>query len=309
MISVIIPTYNSAKTLPKCLESVFRQSKYCKLDVIVVDDCSTDDTQTVTACFPGVRYIRNSVNSGAHRSRLNGLKIACGHRTMFVDSDDWLQPDAFRTLTQSDADIVCADFRYRLTCLNLPYRFDKFSLNGKVDKAGITDTYTQSAFGRHDLIPVSVCAKLFNTAMLQAIDFPEYDCFWGEDRVFMLFAMQEARSMYCINKSVYNYRWGGNSRNVSNDMLRQFIYWHNAMEKYSDMLDCRKFMPIADEELHKITGYYIRNRIMQQADKSDILNMLQDYLGISQLDATTLYDKEYENLKHHRLRYFLRKWL
>lgn len=91
-ISVVIPVYNRADTIIRAVNSALMQT-YPVYEVIVVDDCSTDDTavlvEAVNDCR--VRVIRNSINSGACKSRNIGIEASSGNFIALLDSDDeWL---------------------------------------------------------------------------------------------------------------------------------------------------------------------------------------------------------------------------
>lgn len=96
-ISVIIPTFNRAKMACDCVASVLAQQGVA-LEVIVVDDCSPDDTGIVIAeCFGGdhrVKYLRNDKNSFQAVSRNAGARVASGRYLLFVDDDNILEPNA-----------------------------------------------------------------------------------------------------------------------------------------------------------------------------------------------------------------------
>ncbi|MFE9657834.1 glycosyltransferase family 2 protein [Micromonospora sp. NPDC006431] len=96
LVSVIVPNYNYARTLRLCLEGLGRQT-HRPLEVIVVDDGSTDDSVAVAHSFPGVRLLRTPVNSGPSVARNLGAEAAAGEVLMFVDSDVALAPDAVAT--------------------------------------------------------------------------------------------------------------------------------------------------------------------------------------------------------------------
>ena len=91
-ISVIIPTYNRAKTNRDCIDSVINQMLMPK-EIIVVDDCSINDTLQVVKHYnhPLVKIIQLQKNSGAQKARNEGIKAATGEWIAFLDSDDlWL---------------------------------------------------------------------------------------------------------------------------------------------------------------------------------------------------------------------------
>lgn len=83
----MIPTYNRAYTLSRALASVFSQT-YGLHEVLVVDDCSTDNTEAVVRRFPEATYIRVPENSGAGAARNLGVDRAKGDWIAFLDSDD-----------------------------------------------------------------------------------------------------------------------------------------------------------------------------------------------------------------------------
>ncbi|SCL33631.1 Glycosyl transferase family 2 [Micromonospora nigra] len=92
LVSVIVPNYNYAQPLRHCLAALAAQT-HGPLEVIVVDDGSTDDSVAVADSF-GVRVLRTPVNSGPSVARNIGAEAARGEILMFVDSDVALAPDA-----------------------------------------------------------------------------------------------------------------------------------------------------------------------------------------------------------------------
>lgn len=91
LVSVIIPTYNRAPLLKTAISSALNQEQAGDLfdvEVIVVDDCSTENMRPIVAAFPGVRYIRLPVNRGASGARNAGIKEARGKYVALLDDDD-----------------------------------------------------------------------------------------------------------------------------------------------------------------------------------------------------------------------------
>lgn len=92
LVSIISPSYNCEKFIGKTIESVLAQT-YQNWELIIVDDCSTDNTDTVVADYHDnrIRYLKNNKNSGAAVSRNKALREAKGRWIAFLDSDDlWL---------------------------------------------------------------------------------------------------------------------------------------------------------------------------------------------------------------------------
>ncbi|WP_370649445.1 glycosyltransferase family 2 protein [uncultured Limosilactobacillus sp.] len=115
-ISVIVPVYNDEKYLKQCVESVLTQS-YSNLEVILVDDGSTDNTPAICEDFreqdDRVRVIHKQ-NEGVGASRNTGIAMATGDYILFIDHDDWLFQDhiqkLYDLLKKNQADIAVANF-------------------------------------------------------------------------------------------------------------------------------------------------------------------------------------------------------
>lgn len=93
LVSIIMPSYNTAKYIASSIESVIAQT-YTDWELIIVDDCSSDSTDSVVAPYledKRIRYLKNETNSGAAISRNYALREAKGRWIAFLDSDDlWL---------------------------------------------------------------------------------------------------------------------------------------------------------------------------------------------------------------------------
>lgn len=96
-VSVIVTNYNHGGYLAHTLESVINQS-LANLEIIVVDDCSSDDSQAIIHQYayadPRVKPVFNEANLGTFRARKRGVLAAAGQHVMFVDADDYLLPNA-----------------------------------------------------------------------------------------------------------------------------------------------------------------------------------------------------------------------
>ena len=119
LISIIIPVYNTEKYLVRCLNSVLIQS-YKNIEVILIDDGSTDNSYKICLGFSKldkrIKVIKQQ-NSGASVARNKGINIAKGKYIGFVDSDDIIDKDMFKTLYDNlikyDADLsICEVVRF-----------------------------------------------------------------------------------------------------------------------------------------------------------------------------------------------------
>lgn len=117
-ISFVIPAFNSATTLPKCLDSILRQV-FDDFEVIIVNDGSTDGTQKVIDDYAQLDsriFSFFHANAGQGAARSFGLKQAKGDYIWFVDSDDWLLPSVMprisKLLGQQRPDVFLANFEF-----------------------------------------------------------------------------------------------------------------------------------------------------------------------------------------------------
>ena len=115
-ISVIIPVYNTAPYLKRCLDSVLG-STYRNLEVICVNDGSTDESLGILEHYQELEdrvVVINQSNSGVSAARNKGLARATGEFLSFVDSDDWVHPQMFELLRDAmDEDIIMAACAYK----------------------------------------------------------------------------------------------------------------------------------------------------------------------------------------------------
>ena len=108
-ISVIIPVYNTAPYLKRCLDSVLG-STYRNLEVICVNDGSTDESLSILEHYQELDdriVVITQNNRGLSAARNTGMAQATGAFLSFVDSDDWVHPQMFELLRNAMADDVC----------------------------------------------------------------------------------------------------------------------------------------------------------------------------------------------------------
>lgn len=111
-VSIVIPVYNASKYLKQCLDSVLTQNTALSYEIICVDDGSTDKSSLILQEYKN-KYSSIKVlfqnNAGAGRARNLGIEMARGRYILFLDSDDWLLPNAFSVLEANlyEEDLLC----------------------------------------------------------------------------------------------------------------------------------------------------------------------------------------------------------
>ena len=112
-ISIIVPLYNTEKYISRCLESIMSQT-YENIEIIVVNDCSTDKSEDIVKSYAKkdnrIKLVKHSKNKGLFHARITGVENATGDYIGFVDSDDFVSCDYFRTMMENaqenESDIV-----------------------------------------------------------------------------------------------------------------------------------------------------------------------------------------------------------
>lgn len=111
--SVIVPVYKVESVLPRCIESILNQT-VTDFELILIDDGSPDRSGTIcdeyAAKDPRIRVIHQK-NGGVSRARNAGLDAARGEYIVFVDSDDWVDPDFLEKFNSVSADLIIAGYR------------------------------------------------------------------------------------------------------------------------------------------------------------------------------------------------------
>lgn len=107
-ISVIVPIYNTAEYLPRCVESLLAQD-HKDMEILLIDDCSTDESEKLGRAYADqydqIRFLKQAKNQGQSAARNRGIAEASGEWVAFVDSDDWVAPNYLSSLfeaTQKD---------------------------------------------------------------------------------------------------------------------------------------------------------------------------------------------------------------
>lgn len=138
LVSVIIPTYNREKTIKRSIDSVLAQD-YTHIEVIIVDDCSDDDTKNIVKGIKDerVRYIKLDNNSGACVARNVGIENARGEYLAFHDSDDvWIEAKLskqLRALLMHGADICsCQIDKHHLNDTKPAFIFPNINASGYI---------------------------------------------------------------------------------------------------------------------------------------------------------------------------------
>lgn len=267
VVSIIIPFYNQRKRyLDECLRSVCAQS-YESIEVIVVNDGSTDDSPTIANAWSRKDnrvHVEDKVNEGVTMARRYGLTKATGEYVAFVDSDDLLPRQAIEILVHSaedsGADLVIGSMTKKLGFIKQSH-VDKnlsFPFYQLVSQPELFEQY-YIGFFLNSVFSVSMCARIYrksliDKAMHEAELFDREVGNMGEDQFFNLKLFPYLNSMYRTDETVYIYRFGGGTFGFNKNfpqvfkssdkrlkLLDQYHYEKGYRSLYAEYVACLYF--------------------------------------------------------------------
>ncbi len=203
LISIIIPVYNTKKYLERCIESV-RNQTYKNLEIILVDDGSTDGTGDLCDEYKKLDsriVVLHKENGGQGTARNLGINVANGEYIAFVDSDDWIEADMYEELHNNlkkyDADISCCN-------------------NGleKTGDTGVIKCFNQEEIMREHLnnnkgTGHSPCDKLYKSSVFDGVRFLETRAYEDCGTIFKL--LFNAKKVVYEDTTLYHYEYHDNS--------------------------------------------------------------------------------------------------
>lgn len=207
LVSIIIPLYNTGEPFRGCIESVMHQT-YPNLEIIVVDDCSTDELtlqilNEYQAKDQRIKVIRNEQNSGVALSRNAGVAQVQGTYFSFLDSDDQLVPNFVETmvqaLEQNNTDFVMCYFHNY--ALDPSIKFEVVdSYNCKLPAASYYDMHQVISEGKLFDLSFVACAKLYRSKLYKDLNLAfDQNIRIGEDTEWALRCLTKFKNFTFIN--------------------------------------------------------------------------------------------------------------
>lgn len=251
LISVIIPVYNVERYLAQCLDSVINQT-YSNLEIICVNDGSEDSSLTILQQYASndarVRILEKK-NAGVSGARNDGLACAQGSHIMFVDADDWIEPEtcekAIHGMVAYDADIVMWSYvsetenrSSQKVIFPQTTVFEEEEVKTKLHRRFIGAIGEELA---HPELVDSLCpawGKLYKRSLIEKsgakfIDLAEIGSY--EDGFFNLEVFGEAHKAVYLAEYLYHYRRNTSASVTSGYNPNLFNQWqrlYDRMESY-----------------------------------------------------------------------------
>lgn len=308
LVSIIVPTYFSEQYLEKCLNCIVNQT-YPDIEVIICDGASTDGTVEIIEQFEKkysfVRCVHKE-NEGVSASRNRGMRDAVGEYLQFVDSDDFLLPDATETMVQaletSGADMCIAGFRILKTG------------EERCPKPGIYEGAEEFAkhlpeyyFYKNNCLNTP-WNKMYRRENLSA-HFPE-DLSMGEDLMFNLQVLRQTEAIVVIPHLVYEYnnindqslayRYRENGFEIETMLHEQMIKFAQDYGGSTEILYANYLFGLKTKMtalIHKsgLPGSECRRKIREWTENGSVRELVEQYHPAGKKDRLLL-----SFLKHHR---------
>lgn len=320
-VSIIVPLYNTEKYIKRCLESIQNQT-YQNLEVIVVNDGSTDDSESlakeIAVSDDRITVVNHSHNKGLYHARITGVEASTGDFIAFVDSDDYISCDYIRTLVykaeETSSDVVVGKtvhedekgYRY----VHNLYHFYDF---GIMNDNEILEKYWDQegrCFIWHTIWNKLYAREIWDKA-LPILKKQEKHLIMTEDFVFSSVLLNFAHRLTSVEYGAYFYFQHGDAststkgglkkfeKNIG-DLKTAFDFVYSVITNESYRVDAvAKFKKWSDLYLY-FWRENVENSALSDADKKAALELLQDSLkdnGTKITDPSYFYSvsTEYDN--------------
>ena len=204
LISVIVPVYKVEPYIRRCVESIIGQT-YRQLEILLVDDGSPDNCGAI--CDEYARSdsritVIHAENIGVYSARKKALDVATGDYLMFVDSDDWVEPDFCKTALR-----LALENNVQMVAFMYNYVFEGIADNRPIHSPE-TGYMEASEAVRHLILRDShignfLWNKLYKRSLFDDVSFPEGRVLLDQAVVYLM--MLRAGRMYVSNAVLYNY--------------------------------------------------------------------------------------------------------
>ena len=245
-VSVVMPVHNGAAFIAKALESVLIQN--VPLEIIIVDDGSTDDLMMVLESFlvrPEIHLIRNERNIGAAESRNRGVRAARGEYIAFLDCDDWWEPQKLirqLELMKKTGSVLCATGRRLIT--------PSGEATDRIIGVKETLTYRDLLFQN----PINCSSVVVKRNVAAAFPMSHDDC--HEDYIMWLRILKHYQAACAINEPLLNYRLSNTGKSGSKIQSARMTF---RVYRYMGFGILKSLVCFVGYAINGVRKYYIHN--------------------------------------------------
>lgn len=249
LVSIIMPSYNTEVFIANTIKTVLAQT-YTNWELIIVDDCSTDNTDEVVGQFDDarIRYYKNRENFGAAVSRNRALKLAKGKWIAFLDSDDLWNP---RKLELQIDFMESNGYYFSYT------NYDEIDMDGKKTGVRVTGPKKITKTGMFNYCWPGCLTVMYDAEQIGLIQIA--DIKKNNDYAMWLKVCKQA-DCYLLNKCLSRYR-KGRVGSVSTHSIKTMIGWHYKLYRDAEQLGVLE--SIFNTGRNLIFGFYKKKRYVK----------------------------------------------
>jgi len=326
--SIVLPVYNVETYLARCIESIVHQS-FTNYEMILVDDGSGDGSGAICDAYAKQDeriQVIHKANGGLSSARNAGMKKARGRYIFFVDSDDWIEPEALACLYGKIENNPCDVLKFNF--YNQPSGEETISSisTGIYEKDEITNCVMHEAIKETGRINFSAWSHVYRTELLkrEKIEFVSEREIGSEDYLFNFQVYLCANRMQVIAECLYDYdcREGSLSRRYRPALFEQYYQLQVRMEAYADKKGVKEFFAEDLKYSYIWKNFYVvmRNELVRYSDRGyrncvrridEILRheklreMLKDY----SFGQESLIRKFQIVMMRHRMKWTISAWM
>ena len=289
-ISIIIPIYKVERYLERCINSVLLQS-FSNIEIILVDDGSPDNCGKICDDFasrdPRIVVIHKQ-NGGLSSARNAGIDIAKGDYLMFIDSDDYVEPDfcekAYRCVT--DNNVLCASFGY---FEHWSDRTDEFHTSEA--KLISANDAIKKLITRDDVIFNFAWNKIYHKSLFKNIRYPEGRYYEDQGTTYKLF--DAAKNIYIAPTMLYHYnrRQETITQALGIEQTRDPKILNDIFDLWCERLAFveRKYPDLKNSVLNQIVGVIVRSfNVLTWKNDRVLITKFEQFLNINKQEITSL---------------------
>lgn len=246
LVSIITPSYNTANFIGKTIESVLEQT-YQNWEMIIVDDCSQDNTDEVVQQYlvdERIRYIKNKVNSGAALSRNRALKEARGRWIAFLDSDDlW----SSNKLEKQVAFMAKNGYHFSYT------NYEEIDSDGQPTGVNVTGPKSISKTGMFNYCWPGCLTVMYDADYIGLVQIKDIK---KKNDYAMWLKISQKAECWLLDETLAKYRKRMGS--ISRHSIRTMIGWHYKLYHESEKMN--SVMSLFNTSRNLVFGFYKKKR-------------------------------------------------
>lgn len=293
-ISVIVPVYNTGKYVKRCLDSLINQTIRDEIEIIVVNDGSTDNSEEIIKQYKQVKYYAKE-NEGLAKTRNYGIEKASSEYVMFVDSDDYIDEsliEKVKPYIDRNVDII-------------KFKLQKVDENGKIvekiDGPVFEETTGEQAFDKlfgKDILIESACIYVIKKDLFTKYNF-QFKQTYHEDFGLIPLIILTAKSMVSIKHYLYIYVQEPNSITRNDDYKKTIHRMNDCLMHYDNMIKETDKMKLNKKASENIKIFYtnaiiLKLKELNDKDKKHFINEIKQR-------------KMYKNIKARNLKQLIKK--